>query len=211
MVVYRLSMLSNAQKLYDYLSLRDPLQEADAIFVLGAGSESPVRKSAELFLKGYSSHIIFVSNGGVSGGNIIWDMSEVKYYRRVLKEFSVPETALVYPKEEKNMTSNTLMEAKYSVPFMRERDLNPKKIILVSRPVHQRRAALTFKKQYPEIELINCPSEEPLVVELVPRMLGEIERLQLYSEKGDIVHEEIPEDILRAYGELKKRKLSFHY
>lgn len=135
-------------------------------------------------------------------------MSEVEFYLRKLSELGIPEEVMFYPKDKRDETTNTLMEAQQFISFIRKHGLDPKTVILVSRSVHQLRATLTFRKQCPAVEFISCPSEETLNGELVPRLLSEIERIQSYGLKGDLVNVKIPTDVLEAsvkLGELFKR------
>ena len=102
---------SSAQTVFDFLSLRDSPKRADVIFVLGNSSDGPVRKAAALYKAGYAPKIAFTSSGGTFGGNVIWDMAEAEYYSRMLRELGISEEAMFYPKDKRDETTNTLMEA----------------------------------------------------------------------------------------------------
>ncbi len=112
-------------------------------------------------------------------------MSENEKYRRVLIELMVPSEAIV----SDGRSTNTLMEAQIAISFLKENGLNPKKVILVSRPVHQRRAFLTFFKQYSHVHYINCPAREVFNdgdEKIARRIVQEIQRIWMYYNKGDI-------------------------
>lgn len=136
-------------------------------------------------------------------------MPENKKYRETLLELGVPEDAII----SEGLTTNTLAEAKAAIPFMKERGVHTEQVILVSRPIHQRRAFATFSQQHPNIKYLNCPADEMLDIshpESVKRLVDEAERLLDYSKKGDIGKQEIPLDVLKAAAririELKKQE-----
>jgi|SRR3989344_3977839 len=192
-------MVSRAELVYNYLSGQDFYAVADALFVLGNSSVGPIRKAAELYFIGYAPKIVFTSIGGTYGGNFIWDMPETEYYFKYLKRSEgIPEEDIVYARDGCDQTTNTLSEAKLAIPFMEKNGINPRKVILVSRAVHQRRALLTFRKQHPEITFFSCSDREPLTGEIVPRMLAEVERIRKYGANGDLQVEEIPREVLDA-------------
>ncbi len=180
---------------YDYLKIEDTPEPSDVIFVLGGSTLAPTTKAAELYKAGYAPKIAFTGVNGTFGGNT--ELLEIhEQYREALKGV-IPEEAIL----SEGLATNTLNEAQSSIPFLKERGVDPQKIILVSRPVHQRRAFATFKKQHPEVKYINCPADEPLDVhdvETRKRLVAEAERLLDYAKQGDIEKQEIPYEVMRA-------------
>src|SRR3989344_3169178 len=189
-----------------------PQAKIDALFILGSGSESPIYRAVALHreLSRSTLHrpppIAFSSTGGVFGGNLVWGCTEMEHYRRVLEMEGIPRSAIVHPPKEKG-TTNTLVEAQQAIPFLAGLlGFMQRHIVLCARPVHQRRAWLTFSKQHPGITYTNCPGEEPLSIELLPRIMGELKRIREYAAKGDIARCDIParvivtEEKLRAIG-----------
>lgn len=198
------SKSSKAEAILNFLCLKDDPRKADVIFILGSSSDGPIEKAASLYRAGYAPKIAFTSSSGVFGGRLIWDMDETDHYHFKLLELGIPEEAMLYHKDKESRTDNTLIEAKQAIAFLNKNELDPKKIILVSRPVHQLRAVLTFRKQHTKVEFVSCPSEEDLNSELVPKLLGEVERIQSYGLKGDLENIKIPIEVSEAYKQLKK-------
>ena len=89
---------------------------------------------------------------------------------------------------------------------MCQQGIEPKKVILIARPVHQRRAYATFKKQHADVSFINAPGDEVYHVdnELIERLVGELKRLQEYAEKGDLEPQRFDEQIIEAMHVLTK-------
>ncbi len=181
----------------DYLNLSDAPEKSSAIFILGGSSLSPVYRAAELFHAGLAPTIAFISIGGRFGGETLWGKPEYEKYREVLLEKGVPPDAIV----SAGKSTNTLVEAQQAIPFLREMGIEPKKLILCSRPCHQRRAWATFAKQHADIEYVNCPGDETeTMFEMteITRMIQEMDRLVEYGQKGDIVSHSFSDEIQDA-------------
>jgi len=191
-----------AKILLDFLCLKDQVKKADAIFVLGGSSLFPVKKAAVLFKKGFSDKIFFISYGGTFT-NPDWKEGEAKMYYKTLRALGIPDKNILL----EEATDNTLDEAKYAISFMKKRGVDPKTVILISRPVHQRRAFATFKKQNPRVRFINSPADESYEInkELIERLAGEIKRLKKYGRKGDLVTQKFPEEVISAFLFLEKK------
>lgn len=187
------------EKFFTFLNIKDEPAPADVIFILGGSSLEPVRKAAELYKAGYAPKIAFISTGGKFGGEKVWGIPENEKYKQVLVgEMGVPPEAII----TEGLTTNTLAEAQKAIPFLENHEIVPRKMILVSRPIHQRRAYATFKQQHPDIQYVNCPANEEFVwndIETQQRLVQEAERLLDYSQrKHDIEKQEIPHDVLMA-------------
>ena len=191
-----------AKIILDFLGPKDQLKNADAIFILGGSSLSPVKKAAVLFKKGFSDKIFFTSYGGTFT-NLEWKDGEAKMYYKTLRALGIPDKNIFW----KEATDNTLDEAKYAISFMKKRGVAPKTVILISRPVHQRRAFATFKKQNPSVSFINVPADEKFSIDkkLIERLIGEIKRLKKYAKKGDLVTQKFPKEVVAAFLFLKKK------
>lgn len=214
---YRPPVTEAAQNLYDYLRITDTPEPADAIFVLGSADLSPARKAYDLYQAGFAKKIFAVSSGGPLGGQKEWGMSECEKYKVELISLGIPEDDIIIPETEQQ-TTNTLAEAKESIPFMHLHGIDPKKIILVARPFHQRRVNNTFLKQYHEqgIEFINCPSDEsfdPTNSDTLQAIVREAERLYIYSTsshrrnqqgRADIMQLDIPKTVVFSAGTVRR-------
>lgn len=187
------------QIVYDYLRKTDEAPEhADAIYAFGSGTLASIKKAIDLWRTGLAPQIFFIGGKGGSFSNPLWE-SEAVAYREALIKYDVPEEAF-RGFETHPCHSNTLDETRLILPFMREHGIVPKQVVLVSRPLHQRRAWATISKQWPDIFYTNIPADEPCDEdeETLQRMVSEIERLDKYAEKGDIVPQEVPNDVREA-------------
>lgn len=198
----------NPHLLYRFLSTRDePYQDShpeDVLFILGSGSLGPARKASRIYLGGSAKYIAFTSAGGNFGGNLVFGREEADEYVDFLSMMGVPERALLFPPKDKR-TSNTLDEARGAIPFIESRIGKIRRLVLCSREVHQRRAWATFKKQYPDLVYLNRPDGEELTVELLPRLVQEIDRLRQYGVKGDVEVQFIPPVVSEICEQLRRQ------
>lgn len=182
--------------IWDYLSLYDTPEKAEAIFLCGGSTLSPPDKAAELYRRGFAKDIFFLTKGGTFSLPQWKGQESLVYYKR-LKLLGIPKELIHW----KMSCINTLEEAQQSVPFIKSFGINPKTVILISRPVHQRRAYATFKKQHPTVTFISVPGDEVFHLDhdLVIRLDGELERLQTYAQKGDLEPQHLDKKVLEAW------------
>lgn len=193
--------------IFDWLEIKDPLEKSDLIFVFGGPTLSQVKKANQIFDQGFAPYILVTGNTGTFN-NPDWNKPIANIFCDYLVENKVnPQNILI-----QNTSMNTLEDVTFSIPIIKAKIQNFKKVILVSNPMHQRRCFATFKKQFPSnIEIINQAGDEPNlaevneqeVVSIGTRCLQEYERLIKYSQTGDIETSIIPENVTNAYIQLK--------
>lgn len=131
--------------LANYLIVEKPLEQADAIWVLGGSStyRERDRKASELYKQGIAPKI-FVVNDGELGG---WNKNEQKnppFYeisKRELIAQGVPDEAIEVLFEK---VSGTKDEADLFVEIAQNRNL--KSVLLVTSAYHSRRTLWTFER-----------------------------------------------------------------
>jgi uncharacterized SAM-binding protein YcdF (DUF218 family) len=190
-------------KILDFLKLEDQPEKADVIFILGGSSLAPVIHAAQLYNDGYAPTIAFISIGGRFGGDHVWGIPEYLKYREILNDLGIPSNSVIFA----GLSTNTLEEARLAIPFLKESGINPTKVILVARPIHQRRAWATFSKQQPTVKFINCPADEPDANTELSRLVAEIDRLIVYGTKGNLLARPIPDEILKSIDKIREAQL----
>jgi uncharacterized SAM-binding protein YcdF (DUF218 family) len=123
-----------------FLTVEQEPVKADAIVLLGGGSNFRVPRALELFQQGFAPLIIISGKG---------DSDET---RRWLKNSGVPVEAL---RCETN-SMNTWQNAKFSASILRE--MKAHRVILVTSWFHSRRTLACFHKAAPEIEFVSLPT-----------------------------------------------------
>lgn len=195
-----------AKKIWDYHHLDHTLQKADCILVLGSHDLRVAERGAQLFLEGWAPLIVF--SGGL--GNLTkgkWSEPEADKFARIAMEMGIPRNKILI----ENKSSNTGENIEFTKKLLSERGIDPQKIILVQKPYMERRSYATFKKVWtdkevivtsPQINFEEYPNEEISEDEVINIMVGDLQRIGIYPEKGFQISQEIPEDVLEAYEQL---------
>jgi uncharacterized SAM-binding protein YcdF (DUF218 family) len=195
-----------AKKIWDYHHLNQKLEKADCILVLGSHDERVAEYGAGLFLSGWAPLIVF--SGGL--GRLtkeIWDTTEADRFAKIAFEKGVPENKILV----ENKSTNTGENITFTKGLLKEKGIDPGKFILVQKPYMERRAYATFKKQWPGKEFVvtsppikwrEYPTKHISRNQVINIMIGDLERIKEYSEKGFQIFQEIPGDVWSAYKKL---------
>jgi len=195
-----------AKIIWDYLHLNYKLKKVDCIFALGSIDVRIAQYSAKLFLEGYAPVIIF--SGGL--GRIskdIFKKSEAEMFADIAIQAGVPQEKIIV----ENKSSNTGENIAFTKQLLSDRGLNFKTFILVQKPYMERRTYAAFKKLWPEKRFIvtsppisyeDYPNINISKDEFINIMVGDIQRIKFYPEKGFQIYQEIPDNVWRAYEKL---------
>lgn len=199
-------ILQLAKKLWDYHHVNHVLEPADCILALGSHDLRVAERAADLYLEGYAS--ILILSGGL--GNFtkgLWTKSEADLFAEVAVKKGVPERDILI----ENKSSNTGENILFTQLLLKEKGLDPKRFIVVQKPYMERRSLATFKKHWPEKELMvtspqisfeDYSNEEIPMERVINIMVGDLQRIHLYPEKGFQIYQEIPADVWQANEEL---------
>ena len=89
-------------------------------------------------------------------------------------------------------------------------------MIAVQKPYMERRTLATFQQRWPEVEVLVTspqldfdayPSEAIRREDIIHIMMGDLQRLVVYGEKGWSARQEIPADVQAAFDRLVKAGL----
>lgn len=194
-----------AKKIWDYHHMNYTLKKADCILVLGSHDLRVAERGAQLFLEGWAPLLIF--SGGRGNLTSTWEKTEGELFAKIAIEMGVPEDKILVENESSNTGENILFTRK----LLAEHGIDSQKIIIVQKPYMERRSYATFKKVWPEKEVIvtspqmlfeEYPNEEISEDETINIMVGDLQRIEVYSKKGFQIPQEIPEDIWEAYEQL---------
>lgn len=199
-----------AEKIWDYHRLNQRLEKADAVLVLCSHDTAVAERGAELWLEGWAPLLIF--SGGLGAvTSQLWSEPEAAQFARIARGMGVPEENIVVENRSTNTGENVLFTRR----LLAERGIEVEKFILVQKPYMERRAFATFRKLWPEKELlVTSPratfdeyfdghSNRSLSKdEAVSIMVGDLQRIKLYPERGFQIPQEIPEEVWSAFEEL---------
>ena len=195
-----------AKKLWSYHHLYHVLKKSDCILVLGSHDLRVAERGAELYLKGWAPILIF--SGGL--GNLtknIWSEPEADKFAAMAMNLGVPAQAILIENRSANTGENIL----FTQQLLKEKNLDPQSFIVLQKPYMERRSYATFKKHWPDKELIvtspqisfeEYATREIPLEKVINIMIGDLQRIKIYPGKGFQVFQEIPEDIWQAYERL---------
>lgn len=195
-----------AEIIWDYLQMHHTLQKADAILVLGSHDLRVAKRGAELFLQGWAPLMVF-SGGYGRFSKDKFSKPEAEVFADVASKMGVSAEKIII----ENKSTNSGENAVFTKNLLKEKGLKVKQIILVQKPYMERRAWATFKKQWPEVEVITTSPQ--ISYEDYPKgyigkdamisvMVGDLQRVIEYPKRGYQIEQIVPKDVLDAYNQL---------
>jgi uncharacterized SAM-binding protein YcdF (DUF218 family) len=195
------------EKIWHYHRLTHPLSRADAILVLCSHDKVVARRGAELFLQGWAPLLIFAGGLG-SITRHLWREPEADQFARIAMEMGVPEDKILIENRSTNTGENIL----FTKRLLAERRLSPETFIVVQKPYMERRSYATFKRVWPEKEVVvtspqvsldqymnECSHDALSPDDVIAIMVGDLQRIRLYGDRGFQIHQDIPPDVWDAY------------
>ena len=195
------------EKLWNYHQLHHEIAYADAILVLCSHDTRVAERGAQLFLDGWAPLLIF--SGGLGGiTKDLWTDPEADLFARVAVAMGVPPDRILI----ENRSTNTGENVQFTRRLLGERGVHVDRLIVVQKPYMERRSYATFKKVWPDPELIVTSPRTTLddylqhysnaslsVDEVICIMVGDLQRIRVYPGRGFQIAQEIPDDVWQAY------------
>jgi uncharacterized SAM-binding protein YcdF (DUF218 family) len=207
-----------AQKLWDYLQLNHPIEKSDAILVLCSHDQRVAERAAQLFLDDWAPLLIF-SGGLGSITRTFWTEPEADQFAAIAIRMGVPEENILI----ENRSTNTGENFRFTRKLLVEKGIDPQKFIVVQKPYMERRSFATFRKMWPEKEVIvtspqvafdeyldSYANDELSVDDVISIMVGDLQRIKVYAEKAFQIPQEIPPEVWSAYEELVRSGYDRH-
>ncbi len=198
--------------LFDYLYLKsDTIIPAEYIVGFGHFDMKISERCARLYLEKYAPQIIFTGRFGAGSADL--KKPEAQTFASHVKEKFDDFPASVILIEDQSTNTSENIDFVNDRFFIHHPDIT--RVIIVANAYRQRRVYLTCIKHLPDITFINAPPDTTYVKEIqlfkdkgenLNRLLiGEIDRLLLYSQKGYMADPEIPKDIYQIYKTVKNK------
>ena len=200
------------EKLWNYHRLNHRLAKADAILVLCSHDTRVAERGAGLLLDGWAPLLIFSGGlGSITRG--LWQEPEADQFARIAESMGVPRDRILI----ENRSTNTGENVRFTRELLERLGIDVSRIILVQKPYMERRSYATFRKVWPEKDpIVTSPqvtldeylkgySNESLSIDdVISIMVGDLQRVRVYAEKGFQIPQEIPADVWEAYEQLVK-------
>ncbi len=195
-----------AKKIWDYHHMNQKLEKAECILVLGSHDERVAEYASKLLLEDWAPLIIFSGGlGRLTEG--LWDKTEGDRFAEIAIKMGVPEDKIIVENKSTNTGENILFTRK----LLEEKGIDLQKFIVVQKPYMERRSYATFRKRWPEKDVIvtsppisfeEYPDHLRSKEDVINIMVGDLQRIKLYGENGFQIAQEIPDDIWKAYERL---------
>ncbi len=192
--------------LWNYLHINQCLEKSDCILVLGSHDTRVAERAAELFWESWAPLLIFSGGlGRLTEG--VWSESEADKFAAIAKGKGVPESAILIENKSTNTGNNIL----FTQALLKKRNLDPASFIVVQKPYALRRSYATFKKHWPHKKLLmtsqqitfeQYPNDNISLESVINIMVGDLQRIKLYPDKGFQIYQEIPDEVWKAYKQL---------
>ena len=201
-----------AEKIWHYHQMKHQLEPADAILVLCSHDKKVAETGAQLFLEGWAPLLIFAGGlGSVTRG--MWTEPEADQFAETAISLGVPSDRILIENRSTNTGENIL----FTKQLLAQKRIDPQQFILVQKPYMERRSFATFRKVWPEKEVIvtsprvsfdeylgGYTNEALSKDDVISIMVGDLQRIKLYAERGFQIHQQVPPDVWSAYEELVK-------
>ena len=198
-------VFQNAAKIYEFLSSCLPIPtQSDFILVLGSHDLRVPDHAASLFLSGVAPLIICTGGYGKMTEGIFRQPEAVLFTERCI-ERGVPKDCILIEDRATNTGEN------FSLSRQLAGGRGFKDGIVVCKPYMAKRAWATGTKQWPEIQwgvsVPDIPFEkytlsettETTIESEIELMVGDLQRLKIYAEKGYQSPVSVPPDVWNAW------------
>jgi uncharacterized SAM-binding protein YcdF (DUF218 family) len=195
------------EAIWNYHRLSHELVRSDAILVLCSHDLIVAERGAQLWLEGWAPLLIF--SGGL--GEVTrryWSVPEADRFAEIAIGMGVPEDRIVIENRSTNTGENVL----FTKRLLGEKRIDAQTFIVVQKPYMERRSWATFRKVWPEKDLVvtspllslddylRAYTGDPLSPhDAIAIMVGDLQRVRVYAEKGFQIPQEIPDEVWAAY------------
>lgn len=201
------AVMKFARVLWDYHTVRQELPNVvDLLLVTGSHDDRVAKCSAKLF-KRIDARVVVASGGFGKITSETHTEPEGERFKRIMEANGVPDDTILTEVTASNTGDNvtrtrTLLEA---------RGFETKTAIIVSKPYMSRRALATAQKQWPEpswwvaspeIAFDDYSTDDVPEQRMIELMVGDLQRIKLYGDRGFQVPQQIPADVWDAYERL---------
>jgi uncharacterized SAM-binding protein YcdF (DUF218 family) len=160
-------------------------------------------RAADLYHQGWAPLLIFAGGlGRLTEG--MWTETEADLFARIAVEKGVPPEKIL----TENRSTNTGENIQFVRQLLQEKNLDLQTFIIVQKPYMERRSLATFEKAWPgkrfvvtspQISFEDYPTVDISLEQVINIMVGDLQRIKIYPEKGFQTFQEIPGNVWQAY------------
>lgn len=202
--------MENVKILWDFMHMGHALEKADVIVGFGCYDEDIPRRCAELFHAGFAPFVCF-SGGLGRNTDKLWTKSEAERFAAIAMAEGVPAERIILENKSTNSAENLLFTPK----ILAEMGVKAEKIIAVHKPYMEKRLWAAMQVYWPDVCAVYT-SPQVTVEEhithaeaigmtakgVIETIVGDVQRMELYAEKGYQAPVEIPDEVRAAFDSL---------
>jgi uncharacterized SAM-binding protein YcdF (DUF218 family) len=195
-----------ARIVWDYHHMGHRLDKSDCIVALGSHDIRVAERAAELYREGWAPLVVCTGRlGSLTKG--VWTRAEAEIFAEVAVAGGVPKDRIII----EACATNTGENVAYSRELLRARGIGVETVIAVQKPYMERRTFATFRKRWPDVDVIvtspqidfaDYPTAEITKEKVIHVMVGDLQRIMVYGRTGYQIPQEVPPEVLHAYERL---------
>lgn len=204
-------ILEQAQIIWDYMCVGEPIEPADVIIAFGTNDERVAEYAADLMLANVAPYLI--CTGGIAHVDDLlatgWDMTEAEMFQQIALRKGVPADKIIL----ENQAPNTSKNLRFSLPLARAHGLRTDRILFVCKPYSERRimstAAIEWRDESIKYSAASAPGNfadyfpsESAAIKHLHIMVGDLHRIAHYPALGLQTYQEIPDEVVYAFNTL---------
>lgn len=195
-----------ARLVWDYHHTGQQLVPSDVIVVLGSHDTRVAERGAEVLLGGWAPVIVFSGHLGALTRER-WRRSEAEVFAEVAAAKGVPRERMLI----EDRSTNTGENVDLTRQLLAERGLSVTRAIAVQKPYMERRTLATFHARWPELDVVVTspqidfdayPNDQIGLDDVIHIMVGDLQRLIVYGQKGWSEPQQVPAEVMAAYRRL---------
>ena len=202
--------MNNVQSLWDFMHMDQPLEQADVIVGFGCYDEDIPKWCAELFHRGFAPYVCF-SGGLGRNTDKLWTKSAAERFAAIAIAEGVPENCMILENKSTNSAENLLFTPK----VLAEMGVKAEKIIAVHKPYMEKRLWAAMQVYWPDVQAAYTSPDVTVEQHIahaeaigmtrkgvIETIVGDVQRMELYAEKGYQAPVEIPDAVRAAFDAL---------
>lgn len=160
-------------------------------------------RGAELFLAGWAPVLVMSGRlGALTSG--LWSRPEAEVFADVAVACGVPRERIRLEPHSTNTGENVV----FTRALLEEEGIRPRTVMAVQKPYMERRTLATFQARWPEVDVVVTSPEIPFesyatadvtADDVIHIMVGDLQRLWLYAQKGWSAPQEVPPAVREAF------------
>lgn len=196
----------HAEVIWEFHRMHHRIRPCDAAIALGCHDLGVAGHTAELYGRGLFPTVVF-TGGNSPSTTREFPRGEAVHFRERAVELGVPDSAILVEPEASNTGQNIAL----SRQVLAESGSFPHSVLLICMPYMERRAFATARKLWPQVEVV-CASVSLGLGDyvkgmgdtglLIAMMIGDLQRVMEYPERGFAIAQEVPHQVRDAYASL---------